>query len=255
MSWASQRRTSYAVGVTVFFLVIIGGPIAHWYFTIPVSCFDGIQNQGETAVDMGGPCELLDPHALSSEAILWTRAFRVRDGSYNAVTYIRNQNATAGVLQASYKFGLYDANNILVAEQSGTTPLMPGTITPIFSGAVDTGNRVVTHAYFEFTAPLKWEKLSDTSSVINIHDTSVTDTQTVPRVSAIATNTSVKDLKNVIFIVTAFDPAGNAFAASQTAVDALPAGTDQSIVFTWPNPFHVPVGRVDIKVVTAPSSF
>jgi hypothetical protein len=255
MSWASQRRTSYALGVIIFFLVIIGGPIAYWYFNIPVSCFDGLQNQGETAVDKGGPCELLDPNALSPEAILWTRAFRVRDGSYNAVAYVRNQNATAGVLQASYKFGLYDANNILVAEQSGTTPVMPGTITPVFSGAVDTGNRIVTHAYFQFTEPLKWEKLGDTSTGVNIHDTSVTDTQTVPRVSAIATNTSVRDLKNIIFIVAVFDPAGNAFAASQTAVDVLPAGADQSIVFTWPDAFLVPVGRVDIKVVTAPASF
>lgn len=255
MSWASQRRTSYALGVIIFFLVIIGGPIAYWYFNIPVSCSDGVQNQGETAVDKGGPCKILDPDALSSESVLWTRAFRVRDGYYNAVAYVRNQNAMAGVLQASYKFGLYDANNILVAEQQGTTPVMPGTITPVFSGAVDTGNRIVTHAYFEFTGPLKWERLSDASSVVSIHDTNVTDTQTVPRVSAIATNTSVKDLKNVIFIIAVFDPAGNAFAASQTAVDRIAAGDDQTIVFTWPDSFRVPVGRVDIKAVMAPESF
>ncbi|MDB5238197.1 MAG: hypothetical protein JWM46_467 [Candidatus Kaiserbacteria bacterium] len=255
MSWASRRRTSYALGVIIFFLVVIGGPLAYWYFSIPASCTDGIQNQGETKPDRGGPCPLLDTSALSPASILWTRAFRVRDGSYNAVAYIQNQNINAGVTQVAYRFGLYDANNVLVAEKIGMTPLMPSTITPVFSGAVDTGNRVVTHAYFEFTEPLKWQRLSDTSTMLSIHDTTLSDEATVPRVEATVTNTSVKKLSHLIFIVTIFDPAGNAFAASQTAVDSLEAATSSPITFTWPDPFRVPAGRVDIRAVTAPAAF
>lgn len=255
MSWASRRRTSYALGVIFFFLVIIGGPLGYWYFSIPATCTDGKKNQGETAPDRGGPCALLDSSSLSPAAILWTRAFRVRDGSYNAVAYIQNQNTLAGVHAISYRFGLYDAKNVLVAEKKGTTPIMPSTITPVFSGAVDTGNRVVTHAYLEFSESTKWERLADTSSVVSIRDITTSDTQSVPRVSATITNTSVKSLKDLIFIVVVFDPAGNAFAASQTAVSALAAGADQSITFTWPDPFRVPVGRVDIRVVTAPDAF
>src|SRR3989338_3474016 len=49
MSWASKRRTAYGGGVFLFFTAIIGIPLAIWIYE-PPACFDGKQNQGETAV-------------------------------------------------------------------------------------------------------------------------------------------------------------------------------------------------------------
>jgi hypothetical protein len=148
---------------------------------------------------------------------------------------------------------LYDENNVLVAERDGSTYIMPGAVTPVFSGAVDTGNRVVAHTYFEFTQPLTWERLVDTSGVITLRDTSIADAATSPRVTAQAENTSVADLKDLVFIVAVFDPAGNAFAASQTALSELKAGETHKIIFTWPDPFNVAVGRITITPLSAPA--
>lgn len=252
MSWASRRKATYAIGVFIFFALLIGGPLAYWYFSIPPTCFDGIRNQGETAVDRGGPCPLLDEDSLTQTGLLWTRSFRVRAGSYNAVAYVQNPNADAGALSLKYKFGLYDERNVLVAERTGTTFIMPGTVTAIFEGGIDTGSRVVAHTYFEFLQSPRWEKLEDTSSVLEIKDTSIADTATIPRLSATVRNTSVRDVRNIRFVAIVSDPAGNAFAASQTALPLLVPGQKETIVFTWPDAFNVTVGRVVVLPLTEP---
>ncbi len=60
MSWASRRRTTYLTGVILFFVVIIGGPVAYLILSVAPTCTDGTQNGGETGIDIGGPCPLLD---------------------------------------------------------------------------------------------------------------------------------------------------------------------------------------------------
>ena len=251
MSWASRRRSTYGLGALLFFVLIIGVPLAHHYISIAPTCSDGVRNQSETAIDKGGPCSVLDERRLSPVATLWARAFRVRSGSYSAVAYIQNPNATAGIRLAHYRFGLYDENNVPVAERDGTTFVMPGATTPIFEGSIDTGNRVVSHTYFEFTGPLVWERLDDTSNAISIGNRSI-ELSSAPRISATAINNSVRDMKNVVFIITVSDPSGNAFAASQTSLADFPSGASEPITFTWPAPFNITIGSVDITALSEP---
>lgn len=253
MSWASRRRTTYATGVTLFFLIVIGGPAAWWYFSIPPTCDDSIKNQGETAIDKGGPCPILDERMLQPISTLWVRSFRVRDGSYNAVAYIQNPNENAGIRAARYRIGLYDKDNILVAERMGTTFIMPGGITPVFEGAIDAGNRVAVHTYVNFDpASVVWDRLRDPTKAIRVTTTVPTDVGTEPRLTAEVKNTDVSDMQDVAFTAVIFDPAGNAFTASQTLLSRLNAGESQVIVFTWPDPFGIQVGRVDIIPVMKP---
>src|SRR3989344_7429415 len=91
MSWASRRRTFYILGIVLFFMVTVGIPAAIFLYK-PPTCFDGKQNQEETAVDKGGPCLLLDERTLVPHAVVWSRSFEVRDGTYSAVAYIENPN-------------------------------------------------------------------------------------------------------------------------------------------------------------------
>lgn len=252
MSWASRRRATYGFGVFLFFFVLIGVPVAYWYISIPVTCTDGIQNQGETSPDHGGPCPLLDDNALTPAPILWSRSFSVRDGSFNSVAYIQNANDTAGVRNVSYRFSLYDSQNVLIAEREGSTFIMPGAVTPVFEGGIDTGSRIVVRTYFVFTGPLVWERMTDRSRTVLINDKKVTDTTTIPRVTATAFNSTVVDMTDALFIATVFDPAGNAFATSQTSISKLEGGAKQQITFTWPEPFTVSVGRIDIIPLVEP---
>ena len=253
MSWASRRRTIYTGSVLLFFGVVVGGPLAYWYLSTPATCTDGVQNHGETAPDRGGPCPLVDPRTLQPEAILWTRAFKVRDGSYSAVAYVQNANEKVGIAAVRYHFSLYDSQNILIAERDGVTYLMPSAVTPVFAAGIDTGNRIVAHTYFEFTSPLIWERLQNTATVLSVDNKAVSDVSTTPRISADATNSSIADAIDPRFVAVVFDTAGNAIAASQTALPRIAAGESGKIAFTWPHPFSAAVGRVDIIPLMPPA--
>lgn len=253
MSWASRRRFLYLTGVILFFAVVLGVPFAMWWYE-PARCDDGTMNGGETAVDRGGPCRLLDERALVPHAIQWARAFPVRDGTWSAVAYVENPNDAGGVIDVPYRFKLYDDRNILVAEQEGSSYIMPGAVTPIFVGGIDTGNRIVARTYFEFAAPLVWERMKDTSRVIDVTGKTTVDETTTPRLTALVHNTSVVDAKDVQFVAIVYDSSGNAIAASRTEIPRLTADQIREIIFTWPDPFVSAVGRLDVIPLRSPES-
>lgn len=252
MSWASRRRAKYGFGVLAFLLLVIGAPIAYAILSTPATCNDGKRNGGETSADRGGPCPLLDDRLLAPHALLWSRSFRVRDGSYNAVAYIHNPNKGAGVQSVAYRFGLYDSSNVLVAERIGRTYIMPGVITPIFEGAIGTGQRIATRTQFEFLEPLMWERLDDASSVIRIAERRLEGEVSAPRLTVRVENTSVRDLTDLTFIAAVVGPSGNAVTASQTTLERLEGGASEEIVFTWPDPLGATVASIDITALVLP---
>lgn len=254
MSWASRRQAAYTFATILFFALAIGIPLFLWYTSLPETCDDGIQNGDETGVDKGGSCPLLDERLLSPHAILWTRPFPVRDGTYNVIAYVENPNEGAGTLATPYRFKLYDARNVLVAEREGSTYLMPGTVTPIFEGGIHTGNRAVARAFLEFTAPLVWLRVTNSTLPIEIESKEITDANSAPRLTAIVRNTSVVDIRDVEFVASVFDTAGNAFAGSSTLIPILKEGERREIVFTWPDPFEYVPGRIDVLPSAKPTS-
>ena len=252
MPWAVRRRFLYLLGVAAFFALTVGVPLIFFTHRTP-TCTDGILNQGETDIDKGGPCPVLDERLLAPQAILWARSFRVRDGSYNAAAYIQNSNQAAGILPLSYRFRLYDADSILVAEREGITFVMPGGVTPVFEPHIGTGNRIVTHTFFEFTSPVVWARASNAGAAVTVSSREVGNTDSSPRIAAVAENTSVATMNNVSLIAVVFDTSGNAFAASKTSVARLKGSEKTSIVFTWPDPFTSTVGRIDIIPALPPA--
>ncbi len=251
MSWSSRRQTTIVLGFTLLFGTIIAVPTFIWLYE-PATCFDGKQNQGESAPDRSGPCVLLDERTLIPHAIQWARSFQVRDGSWSAVAYIENPNGEAGVRAVPYRFKFYDDKNILVAEREGTTYIMPGSVTPVYEGEIETGNRLVGRTYFEFAAPLVWERMSDTARVIVVTGKSLEGADTMPRLSASAENTSVSDAQDIQFVAVVFGPGGNAIGASRTVIPKLIAGAREDLVFTWPDPFTPPVGPLDVIPLRRP---
>ena len=255
MSWAGRRRLIYLSIVIVFFAFIIGAPVAHYILSIEATCSDGKQNQSETAPDKGGPCQILDERYITPYAVMWARSFEVRAGSYTAAAYISNPNPDAGVREAHYRFGLYDSENVLVQERTGTTFIMPGGITPVIEAAIDTGNRDVVHTYLEITDKvLVWERMSSPATNIKISNQRAEEMGVLgPRIDARAQNTSLDPVRNIEFVAVLFDPVGNAFTASGTALPVIQGDSMANIVFTWPSSFVAPIGRIDIIPLLPPT--
>lgn len=256
MSWATRRKTLYISVILGVFLLLTSIPVAILLHK-PETCFDGIQNQTETDIDKGGPCVLLDPRTLTPEAILWARSFLIRPnehggGTYSAVAYIENTNKQAGIRHVAYHFGFYDDKNIIVAERSGVGYVLPGTVTPIFEGGIDAGNRPITHTYFSFSEVPMWERVSNPAQVLRIDNIRLADAFSSPRLTADIENTSVKSVVKPSFVAILFSPNGNAFSASATAVDRLQPGEKRTIVFTWPSALTSIVGPIDVIPLLPP---
>lgn len=249
MSWASRRKTGYIAILLVLILVPAMFFFSLWWYRA-ASCFDGVQNQGEYSIDRGGPCVRLDERQLIPYSVLWARPFMVRDGRASATAYIENPNHTAGVPQVSYVMGLYDEKNVLIAEREGVVSIMPGTITPVFVGGIDTGARTPARAFFTFTSRLEWERMEPYLRDIVVSNKLITTTGE-PKVTAHVENESVHGAKDLFFVATVFDQAGNAFASSQTAVEYLEGKEKRDLTFTWREQFAFTPARVDVLVYQA----
>lgn len=251
MSWAARRRAFYILGFLCILGALVSAPV-YSFLKTPPTCFDGIQNGLETNLDRGGSCVVLDETLLIPLTVQWTRPFEVQEGMYNAVGYIENPNENAGIRALNYEVRLYDAQNILVASRQGKTFVMPGSITPIFEGRIDTGTHVVTRAFLDFDQVQRWERMSDVARVVAIENKVVKDVTQSPRIEAVAHNTSVKPIPNPAFVAVVFDTVGNAFAGSRTVFERLSPDEAHPIVFTWSKPWPLAVGRIDIIPIAEP---
>src|SRR3989344_3830217 len=89
MTWALKRQIFYTSVLCVFFL-IFGFLVGYPYLNKPPTCNDGKQNGDESGVDCGGLCLRACIGEVDIISILWSRAFQVVPGRYNAVAYIEN---------------------------------------------------------------------------------------------------------------------------------------------------------------------
>ena len=250
-AWARKQQMLYGGGVALFFIVL-AAPFVFFALYEPASCFDGKLNQGESTVDRGGPCVLLSEFDVQPHAVLWSRAFPVREGFYNAVAYIENPNQEAGVYNVGYQFKLYDDRNILIAERYGQVPVFPGKVFPIFESGIDTGNRVPVRTFFGFTSGFQWERMPDPTIGLTIINQRVADLDSSPRIDAVVRNSTVRSKEDIVIVATLFDQADNAIASSRTIVRRIDPNEEVAIAFTWPRPFALGVARVDIVPLALP---
>jgi len=250
--WARKRQILYGGGVFLFFFIIIA-PIVVISTHKPATCFDGKLNQEEVYIDRGGPCVLLDERQVQPHAVLWSRAFPVRDGFYNAVAYIENPNQGVGVFDAAYQFKLYDDRNILIAERFGRVPVFPGKVFPIFESRIDTGNRIPVRTFFSFVSNFAWERFDDPTIGISIINERLSSLESSPRIDAVMRNSTITTREDIVVIATLFDAAGNSIASSRTLVERIKPEEEIAIAFTWPHTFSAEVARVDIIPLALPS--
>jgi hypothetical protein len=253
MTWAAKRKAAYIIIFALLVFVPVGIFVYVKMQKAP-TCFDGIRNQDEHAVDRGGPCVLLDERALTPYAISWARALPVRvpdsdgGGVYNAVAYVENPNTDAWVKRAAYRFRLYDAQNILVGEREGYITLLPQATTPVFEGGIESGTRKATRAFFEFTEPLVWERGAPPYPDLLIGNPVMSSYGTT-RVTVKAQNTGSSRYEDIGFVAVLFDTTGNAFAVSKTVRDSFGRKEVAELVFTWPTIFEKVAGRIDVLPV------
>lgn len=250
--WANKMRVLYTTGFLVLIALALLPGVYTW-LTTPPTCSDGIQNQGETAVDLGGPCLYLNPAELKQLTVRWSRSFMVVPGLYSSVAYIENPNPSAGIRHAHYVVRLYDEKNVLVAERVGETFIPAGKIVPIFEGNMQVGGRVPVRTTCTLFDPLTWERMEDERAAeIAVSGVALKEANGLPRLSAAIENSGVYALANLVVVAALFDEAGNVLGASRTVIPQLDPDSSKEIVFTWPKQFTSFVARMDVVPLIPP---
>lgn len=248
MTWAFRRQAFYII-ILVIFLSILGYTVAYPHINQAPSCTDGKQNGTETGVDCGGSCTNACISQVDPISILWSRAFKVVPGRYNAVAYLENHNINTAIEKISYRFTFADANNLYIGKRDGTTFIPPSGKFAVFEPGIDIGNSIPVYTTFEFTEVPEWvtvpqEKINQLKVLTS--NISLANEDTSPVLSATVTNNSFFTIGAMSVVAILYDADHNAVSASSTYINGLEPETSKNINFTWPEPFANPVIEKEI---------
>lgn len=245
VSWSTRRQFFYISATIAVFLFALALPIFFVTYKAP-SCTDGKQNQGEFGVDCGGPCSILCKANALDLVTHWQRSFKVKEGVYSAVAYVENPNFDSGIRNISYRFKLYDKDNLLIYQRDGNTFIPPRKIIGIFESNILTGTRVPVRTFFEFSGIPVWVKTAISEPPLAVISRPPVDQETSPRLTASLENRGLDPIYNVEVVAIVYDGSSNAIAASRTIVDSLGKNALAPLTFTWPEPFAVPAVRAEL---------
>jgi hypothetical protein len=245
MTWANKRKLIYIGSIVAVILVVVVVPTIIHFYKAP-TCFDGKMNDGELGVDCGGPCNLLCPAQYAPLNVLWSRFSQVNNGVYNVLAYIENPNLNAGANNLSYAFKLFDKDGILLNERDGQTFVPANKVMAIFEAEMQTGNQVPVRVEFDFTSQAVWVKQASSETGLSVSQSVVSREDSSPRLSAVLSNTTINQIKNIEAVAIVYNALGNTIAFSRTIVDSINGKESQTINFNWPKPFADTYARTEI---------
>jgi len=239
MSWAARRRFLILFILGTIIVLIAAVTLIATAYKAP-SCADGVQNQGETGVDCGGPCPYLCVASETPPTVLFTQSFTdTTTGRTSIVALVENKNASAAARGVPYRATIYGARQTLIQSVTGTLDLPPGATTPVFISGIASGKQQVTNSFLEIDrTAIKWVAMASAPRTLpGVVSTIQGGSTTTPRVDAVLANGTVTPLTNVRVVVLVRDAHGNVIAASGTVMPQIPAQGSATATFTWNTPF------------------
>ncbi|MEK7539321.1 MAG: hypothetical protein AAB595_01630 [Patescibacteria group bacterium] len=238
MTWAFRRQIFYVFAL-VLFLTVFGYLISYPSLNKAPSCTDNKQNGTETGVDCGGFCAEACLTQVDAISVLWTRAFKIIPGRYNAVAYLENHNKNAALEKINYKFRFADANNIYIGKREGNTFIPPGGKIAIFEPGIDIGNSIPVYTTFEFTQIPRWIQVSQekiNQLQVSVSNITLANEDTSPTLSATIKNNSFFAIPKMNVVAILYDANHNAVSVSSTYLQTLVGEESRDVNFTWPEP-------------------
>lgn len=242
--WAFWRQVQYGTGLGLFCVLLLSLTYMHYFYRAP-TCFDSSKNGDELGVDCGGACTRICAFSVTAPEATWARSFRVQDGQYNAVAYIENKNRIAASPELGYTFALYDAKG-LIAERKGKTILPPDSVYPVFEARIDTQGRVPTQTFITLDPIKLWLPATVGRDQFTITDRKLQDADVAPKLVAKLRNNALTKADRVEVVATIFDANGNALTSSRTFIDDFAARSEETAVFTWPEPIAKTVRSCEV---------
>ncbi len=153
------RRTKQVI-YGAFYLIVWISIFALAYrsfFYAPPSCFDHIQNEGETGVDCGGPCAAACiPTNLNNISLVGSQGggtssanpvvFLSSSGHYTLLAEVKNANSGFAARSFDYQFDLYDASDTFIMSVPGRSFMYAGEVKYLLAANIAVASATVDHA-------------------------------------------------------------------------------------------------------------
>ena len=226
------KQLIYGVGfLAVVFL--FGWGIKAVFFSSPPSCFDGIQNQGETGIDCGGPCISCDAKKAKPIAVNYATVFKAGSG-LGVVAEIQNPNTTLGASVVPYSIALINALGAVQQTITGETFVYPGEIKYIIEPYVAQDPAQITQAQVSIpTSTIAWigaDQLPKPQIDVQNINTGMNPTM---QVTGRIVNQTQYDFAAPVVDALVYNKNGSILAASQVTLGDLPAFGNESFVIPF----------------------
>ncbi len=241
-----KRTFKQSIISSIFFALIALAALAI-YLTVHKNptCSDGIQNQGEVAVDCGGPCAPCEFQTIKALKNDWAKFFLIENKVYDAVALVENENPNYGLGEISYTFSLYDAANRVVGRKEGKTFILPNQKKYIVEARINALTDVVR---IEMTlGKANWVKLTDFQGAgLLIRDKKFDNSGTgngaeKARAVGVVKNTSPYDWARVPVAVVLYGQDRQIIGVGSTEIYSLLSGEEREFVVSWFNEQKQPV--------------
>lgn len=245
-------RTRRQLAVLGVIALVIGG-IGFFIFRaglLDPSCQDNRQNQGEEAVDCGGPCVSCALREQKPVEIFWTRFVQIRGNTYDVAAEIRNPNVKLAAVAFDYEFKLFDTAGVAVASRRGRAFLYPSETAHLIEIGLLSG-RTIARASLGI-GEVQWQ-LSDAVGPDVIAGSKEYGVEGDPgmlvsAVKAIVANRGITDVRDITVSALVFDQNGNLLGAHRTLVNELAAGLSKPMSFVWPSQFPTAPSSLMVEV-------
>ncbi len=239
-------------GYIVFFVTILFG-VYYFFIRVAPTCTDGRQNQDEMGIDCGGVCtKQCEPPLNAKDIVTREVAFVPADrSSYDVLARIYNPNDIAGASQFSYTLTLRDAAGTSLAQQSGTSFILPQETKYLFEFHLSTQTRP-TKATIEISQ-IVWERFQGYTERPRVMVTQ----QAYERIQSgpgygvatgLVVNESQYDFRSLLVKVVLRDVVGKPLAINSTEMLTMPSKGQRDFRLVWPTAFPGEVKNVEMFV-------
>jgi hypothetical protein len=242
MDWATRRRRTVFFILGVLLVTVLAIVAITVVYETP-TCSDGRQNGDERGTDCGGTCTRICSIDARPVEVSFARAL-TQSGRTDAIAYLRNPNREYTAQDVEIQLELYGADGLLGSAMT-TVSLPPASVVPVFVPKVLDGTYSVRQTFGLVTQTV-WEKADRVEESLTVGEVRTESIAGTPRITARITNTTAKVRYDIPVVVTVFDAAGTAIAASQTVLETVPAGGVANAVFTWQEAWSAPAARVEV---------
>jgi len=253
-----SRKQLIIVAIIIIFFVLVGTGVYFAYFRHVATCFDGIQNQGETGVDCGGPCSFsCERLTIRDVQVNWVKYLNLQDNQYDLIAQIANPNPNYGVSDLKYTFKIYDSSGKEIKDQSGASFILPNQQKYLIEGGVNVGAPIgKIELAIEPTAQKDWAETSTDYQTPNIYVlnrqfSALDNPPGASQVSGTIKNDSPFDFDSIVVSIVLLDADKQIIGVNKTEANTVMAGEERYFNATWFTPIDKSrLDSIDIQADT-----